>query len=324
MPKASRLPRTLLYKRCRITGGRASLAGLLANVLGEHTKPWKRKQTLTAAADETDSHRFINIWKAFAPDPMWFGNLFEFTRGAEPSGFQLEDEDADELPVATLQKLDEKTHLIDSALYFGVLKDHVIISPSGSLRAKELQDHLNWLLKDYSGVLTDGYVTLEDEVHPDARRAAAGVTAVKVKSPLTAGAWLASEQNPKIDSSQSLRTGVLRGVIPAMKRAVGELDAGRAESLDRIDITLEIKYRGRTDRMGTVILDHLAAALPDDEAKFYQIELRGGTRINAGELKLRKRVSLRHESGLPVLDDVREKMLRWLIELLESHRVRDF
>lgn len=312
--------RTFSYKRAELVGTGGNLAGYITQAL-DGSLPLQRRQSLGDGPNSTA--RFINAFKPVAPNPIQIGSLFEFTPGSLPSGFTF-DEEAAELPVEALAQLEKGRHFIEGALYFGVLGNHVVIMPSGSLTAKQLEEHFNWLLRDHAQVLSEGdaRVVLQDEPTQSLRDRFDGVRSVSVDSPLSIAALAGPEDMPKIDYSLSMRDFMARALVPYLKAAVGELNSTQAESLERMRVRLQIGFDGRTERVDTSLLDHLVALLPDDESTHYSFDVRGVGKVRAGELKVVSSKSVIYENGLPVFGDVAEKMHSWLFHLLESNRVR--
>jgi len=270
-------------------------------------------------ATDTDSRRFINTFRR--AETLWVGNLFDFTEGSLPAGFIL-DPTATELPVQALAEVDGTKRFIESNLYFGLMGDHVVIMPSGSLRVADLQRHLNWLLRERTNTLPqEAHVVLMDESAPEVRANWNGVRAITFRSPLTPELLLEPESTDTAWLGRALQP-LLRGLFSG-DLTIGNLEASDAQSLERLSVTLQVKYKGRVEHVDTRLLDHLAAILPDEEANKYEFEVKGIGRVKGGQVKLAHKKSIQYGDSLPVFVNVAAKMHEWLYRLLEQGRIRD-
>src|SRR6185312_13748778 len=226
----------------------------------------------------------------------------DFTEGSLPAGFIL-DPTATELPVQALAEVDGTKRFIESNLYFGLMGDHVVIMPSGSLRVADLQRHLNWLLRERTNTLPqEAHVVLMDESAPEVRANWNGVRAITFRSPLTPELLLEPESTDTAWLGRALQP-LLRGLFSG-DLTIGNLEASDAQSLERLSVTLQVKYKGRVEHVDTRLLDHLAAILPDEEANKYEFEVKGIGRVKGGQVKLAHKKSIQYGDSLPVFVNV--------------------
>jgi hypothetical protein len=296
------------------------LGSYLARAMSEADLVTQRQRTF----EEGDPRRqFINSYKGFPPDELFkVGSLIEYERGNIPSGFRL-DEQAKELQLKALLELQEDQDVVQQALYFGILGDHVIIMPTRALHAGDLQEYLSWLLRERTHVLkAESALTFFDEPIPSDRPTWKRVKSITLRSPLTVDKLgeRSTEQNPKSITRRKLTTSVWD--LFSLEEAGGEFGVAEAQDLERLTVELQIKYAGRNRQLDTHLLDHVASLVPDDEAQFYTFHVEGVGEVKAGSIKLKKKKSIPYTDDQPDLDAVHAAMLDWLLELLDTGRVR--
>jgi hypothetical protein len=149
--------KTIHYKRAVITNSHITLQSLLKAAFGFKGKATKAKQRREVLNPDDESCRLINHHKDY--NGMLFGQLIFFEPGRSQVLITLDD-DAEYYEIDSItpdsidkennkikdEKLKIRREFIDSMLYFGVLDNHVVLVQSASLRARELEAHLAWLL----------------------------------------------------------------------------------------------------------------------------------------------------------------------------------
>ena len=125
--------RTFVYKRAFLVNSDRTLADMLAAAIQERDTVASRQQ---ASEEDGGSQHFINTWKDIGSG-FWAGTLFQFTQGQLPVGFSF-DAGAKEVSLSVLAQLEAGTHLLKSALHFGVMDNHVVLMPTSAIRASDL------------------------------------------------------------------------------------------------------------------------------------------------------------------------------------------
>jgi hypothetical protein len=312
MPKVSR-NRKFVYKRAHVLGSDVPLARLITRALGECGEIEDRQHQVKD--EEEGRFCFLNGWRQFGD--FWQGSLFTYTEGMLPAGFKFT-KGLDELPLETLLELEAGTHLYQEGLYFGVMGSHVILMAAAALRSDDLERYLNWLLVERTEVLAGGTVRLQEEVPPQYHEGWRNVTGVNLQLSLSKEILRAG-----IDGTPTSPRGILsEAAKELLSGARGDISASRLDSLDRLGIRLQLKFEGRTERLDTAVLDHLATVLRDEDPTMYQLEVRGIGTVRGDQIKLQRKRSIPHYDGRPDADAVRDTMLSWISTLIESGRVR--
>ena len=318
MPRSDKWKnRQLLYKRAVVVGdaGGGSLQSYL-DMARQALGPIMERRECT---DGDATHRFFNSLRPIGT--LLMGTLVEYTRGASPVGFTLDDS-VTEVPLEVLVELEEGREMVAGALHFGVSDHHVILMPSSTVRAGDFQHHLNWFLRTHTQALPDGAtVILRDELAPDVRQHWQGVTGLVLRSPMNSEILSNTEQIPNQFGSAALGT-FLRQTVPGWADVVGQLNAGQLQSFERLSVKLEIKFAGRSEKVDTAILDHVLATLPEQDWPAVELEVRGVGTVKSGQIRVAAKRSITHEKGIPVAASVAEKMHEWLHSLVETGRVR--
>lgn len=316
MVEPTRRSRSFIYKRAMLANSRLSLSTLLDRAMDDGEPALARRMK---CGPDGESGRLLNTYLKRDPKMLRVGSLFEFTPGSIPSGFRL-DPSATELPVEALAQYDSQKQFIESALYFGVLGNHVIVLPSGALGASQLDEYLNWYLTEHTDVLRDGAVKLYDEPLPAVRKRWENVRSITL------------QENVKPKDIERLGEGPQRRVRGRLMRAVsaafptladtyGRLNAEELDGLAELHVKVEISVASRSRSVDTQLLDYAARMLPDEDAGRYSFFVQGVGPVSAGEVKIRASRKILHVDGLPVLADVASRMHAWLVSLLENDRV---
>lgn len=148
------------YKKAVIPHSKSSLQNILLSIIGEGgvaEKVLSRQEKITPS-DENSGYRFLN--KSDTYKTILFGQLVLFEKDKSQSLLELSDNvkfydinsiTSNDIIIDGDKRSDKKREFVDSILYFGVLNNHVMIVQSTSLRARELEAHLNWLINTFTG-----------------------------------------------------------------------------------------------------------------------------------------------------------------------------
>lgn len=97
---------------------------------------------------------FINTYHdVLSGESMVFGDILHFTKGHLQALCKTADETAASVPVQQM-KAPEQTEYVHSQLFWMIKEDHVFVIQSLSLRTPDLEEYLDWLLKQNAKVLT--------------------------------------------------------------------------------------------------------------------------------------------------------------------------
>lgn len=341
---ASSANKTLHYKRAIIQGA-GHLQEILEKVFStasEANKVGKRKEIVNA---DTDSFRVINHKRNY--DGILFFQMIMFEPGGSQAFIEM-DEDAEfyaldaltneslNKPESAEQKEKFRKEFVDSLLYFGVFENHLAVLQSSSLRARELEAHLGWLIANFGGVPTGTAIILSDQPSQSTfeKIAAKPVRNVKLGTPVKA-----EEENSVADSEgrvalsevaddvlnprkvkfhpAGMGADVIRAALGADWFNQLNLDSDLDEA--NLQVSLEITYMRKTTKVGQQILDNIATSLRHVDEADIRIELEGGGIIKGGDLKLSGTISVpKLTNGLLDEGVLYHKMHGWLSSKLRS------
>lgn len=348
--RSSTKPKSIHYKNVFITGD-ANLQLLLKSALsatGTANKPSLRQQKNN---DEDTSVVFVNKFKEY--NGMSFGQLVYLESGKQQP-FITVDDDAEFYSISSLssEKIPDteptqdskelvakkRREFLESMLYFGVLDNHMIIMQSASLKSRELEAHLSWLLgTKTSQIDASTMLILRDKPAESvyAKMERKPVKSIHVGAPLTTELAIDPSQpkkepvrGPDIDevrasklryTPQGMAAALLRVVAPGLLDKL-ELD----ESLDEsnIQVALEITYMRKTTKAGQQVIDSLATSLRHSPESDVVINLQGGGKIKGDELKLSGNINVKFlDSGLIDESVLFHEMHQWLISKISASEI---
>jgi hypothetical protein len=313
----------LHYRKARFFNpvGR-SLQDLLEEALTKLTPIAQRFEHLTDDSPDEKWKRFINTHRAAMG--MQFGNLMLYADKQNRAIIAI-DEAADELNVEQIappiSEDGRRREFLDSILYYGIRGNHVVLLQSMSLRARELELHLNWLLRQANLIDKNNVVYLNNfaprMTHEKMERAE--VKSVKLGTPLYDHYEEVTEP-PKGDK-KSLKfrpfgegVEILKALAP---NRFAELSWDELEASSNLEVFVEVTYKRQTDERSQQLLNRLTTALRHAGDEDIRIELKDGSVVNGTELQIKGFKSILSYNGLLDPSDVFFKMNEWLLENLE-------
>lgn len=342
------------YKRAAIANCNADLQSILESIIsadGTAAKVGLRREQISPS-DSTSGYRLINRSSTF--QTILFGQLILFEQGKSQTLMTISDDvdfydinaitseqiklEADE-GITADEKEKIKREFIDSILYFGVLKNHIIIVQSNSLRAKDLEIHLNWLIHSFGNSFSpDSVLILKDKPTEETiqklesnpvRKINLG--SVPVKSKDTSGqvqikSSSASSLSPSLQQVRKMKFMPAGKGGSILKAAFGEdwfKDLKLEDSLDdaNLQVNLEITYFRKTNKDGQLLMDTLATSLRNMDEDDIEISLKGGGTIKGGDLKLSGSISIQYNDGLIDENHLYLQMHKWLHSKIGSGEV---
>ncbi|EGZ6858253.1 hypothetical protein SNN68_003834 [Cronobacter sakazakii] len=344
MSKQSR-QKTIHYKRAAISHCSSDLQSILESIIsidGTVPKVGMRREQISASNTQS-SYRVINKSNTFKT--ILFGELILFEKGRSQALMTISEDvpfydinaitseqiklEADG-KISEEDKLKIKREFIDSILYFGVLDNHVMVVQSSSLRTKDLENHLNWLIHSFGNSFTaDSILILKDKPTEETIKKLEktpvkkiNLGSVPVKSKTDDGSIkITSITNPengnriqKVRKMKFLPVGRGGSIL---KAAFGEewfSDLKLEDSLDEsnLQINLEITYLRKTNDDGQLLMDTLATSIRNMDDEDVEIHLQGGGTLKGGDLRLSGTVSVEYNNGLIDENHLYLQMHKWL------------
>ncbi|WP_296267407.1 hypothetical protein [Pseudomonas sp. UBA6562] len=358
--KSSSKTKTIHYKNCFITG-EVVLQEALRKTLSKESiagKPNNRQQQING---DDGTVVFINRTSDYRG--MTFCQLVVLESGKQQPFITVDDEaefysidalaseqipekkkEGEEKPKSTKknsdsEKVRKRKEFVDSILYFGVYGNHTVVLQSSSLRTRELEAHLSWLLGTCTKNIPDNAMfVLKDKPAESVyqKLMSKPVKSIKLGAPLTKDASndpssMTEIQYENVDQDevhaskvrfvpQGLGASMLRAALPD-----GFLeDLKLEESLDdaNIHVALEITYLRKTTKIGQKVIDSVATSLRHLPESDVVINLQGGGRISGDELKLSGGISVKFtDSGLVDESVLFHEMHDWLLKKISSSEI---
>ncbi|MBT0717801.1 hypothetical protein HGT71_05880 [Rosenbergiella epipactidis] len=336
--------KTIYYKRVAISNCGFDLQSILGSIIsdtGTAPKVGMRREQISPS-DSTSGFRLINRSNNYKS--ILFGQLILFEQGKSQALLTISDDvDFYDINAITSQQIkleaDEgisqeekekiKREFVDSILYFGVQGNDLVMVQSNSLRSKDLETHLNWLIHNFSDSFNDDSIlllkdkptesTIERLENTPVKKINIGSVPVKNKVDNNT-IEIKNEVNPVNNNNSQIKkikfmpTGKGGNIL---KAAFGEnwfSELRLEDSLDdsNIQINLEITYLRKTDKDGQRLMDTLATSLRHSDDDDIEISLQGGGTIKGGELKLSGSISIQHNDGLIDENHLYLQMHKWL------------
>jgi len=292
------------------------LATALAGAVSRKSHPAERQQLV---AEHESTNHLLNSWHN-AGGGYYYGSLFEYRDGALPAIFRL-DAAATELRVETINALESGTQVLQSALLFGVMANHVVLVPSTAIRAGDFERYANWLMHETSVLSETERFALTDEPERELRtRDWRKVKGITIHSRIVPPAGGVPSENGATSRTRDVMDAI-DGVFGISRLTDAGMNAARAQSLAQLGVTIQLKYDGRRP-LDTSLLDHVASLLQSDTETRYELDISGIGTVSDGQIRVAKKGSIAYNGEQPVLADAGAKMKAWLDELLRTERIR--
>lgn len=356
MLKQSR-QKAIHYKRATISHCSSDLQTILESIIsndGTASLVGMRREQISPS-DSQSGYRLINRSSTFKT--ILFGQLILFEQGKSQALMTISDDvsfydinaitsqqiklEADEN--VTIEEKDKiKREFVDSILYFGVLKNNIVLVQSSSLRSKDLETHLNWLIHSFSSDFNDKSIlilkdkptseTIQKLESNPVRKINLGSVPVKTKNEdgtikiVNVSDPNAVEHKPSVEKVRKLKfmpTGKGGNIL---KAAFGEdwfSNLNLEDSLDdaNLQVNLEITYLRKTTKDGQLVMDTLATSLRHSDNEDVEISLQGGGVLKGSDLKLSGTISIQYNNGLIDENHLYLQMHKWLVSKVSTGEV---
>jgi len=331
------------YKRVVFTENKSHLQDLMKAVfqkkhVSQVCTAGNRKEVVNA---NDQSYRLINHYRA--TDGMFFGQMIYLEAGKAQGIVEIDDDatyytvknlTTDKLSHSDDKNAKKKMHreFIDSVLYFGVYKNHLVVMQSTSQRARELESHLNWLLRENTqSIPTDSAVILQDSPSKATYKKLEKKSARKIKlgtpigSTATTALPAANSASTKL-SSKNVRYAPTGAGSDILKTILGDSWKDTLNLEDTLDeanlrINLEISYDRKTSDAGQKLLDDVATSLRNIDPEDVRVELQGGGLLKGEDLKLSGPISVRMTGGAVDEGELYQSMRDWLMTKIDKEEI---
>lgn len=295
-----------------------SLQIMLEEALSE--EPSKRKQTVKKGRNNV---RLIFSHQKYKN--CLCGRFVQFNEGA-PQPILTIDESTHQYAIATIKpngvpSINETDYVefIRSILYFVVKDNHVVIVSAQNLSSKQLENHINWLLREHTHILdSDEFMVLAKRT-PQSTEALFRMQGVKK---VAIGINLGSQQldldfergsDLKIRAAES----IVDATINAIKNRFAEIFDSKSleEQISRsnLRVGLSMFLEKSMTFSGAKFLEASAISFRNFDSEETQVFLSDGSILQGDKLDVRGEIEVDEDSsGLPILNHIWEAMLQWL------------
>jgi len=262
--------------------------------------------------------RVINAFTMFGG--MLFGQMLMFQPGKDQT-ILIVDDDSDSYPVEQMSppetKDGKKQEFLQSAFYFGILENHVVVVQSQSLRTREFENHLLWLLLESTSVLSkDKIITLSDQPTKKAREA---IEKSDVKKVLV-GSGLETKVDPttkKRSNKKELQFKPVGRGFDILRAALGADWMDKLKLTDSLEdsnlqVNLEITYSRKTTEYAHKMLNNIATSLRHCEPDDVKVHIAGGGILKGDDLKMSGKKYILAYNGVVDSTDLYKIMHEWL------------
>lgn len=328
--KASTSKRKVYYRKTEFTTPqKRTLQQMTADALSQHQIAQNRSEAIGSQANEL---RLIGRYKEV--NGFLCGQLVTFERGSyqtvindDPTAKTLS------LNAVTPPVIDNvQQQYVPGVLYFALLQNHVVVVQSSAVRTSAFEQHLAWLLRTKSGILSnhEGFV-LKDEPQPATK---AKIRKSHVKS-VSLGRPLMTESVGKSDDgTKDMQAGKTKKFQPDgvfinfFKDFFNDSEQFEKLGLENglfdgnLEVWIEIRYpkRQRSKSEDSIkLLDNLGIALRDIDEDQAKLELSDGSVVQGRDLRISSNLEIKiSEKGLPEEDDIFNEMGSWLQEQIKN------
>ncbi len=295
------------------------LGVVLSEALQRADTATKRKQSLGPDQGSRLWNRPRKLGKFLA------GDLLDFTPGDHAPVVTVDDRK--EYEIELLAPPGELKEFLQGIMFFGVQDDHVILLQSMALRSNQFETYLNWLLSDATKVLPrlgeGARVILRDQITLPGGHRGRKLTNV---DRLTVRTHLAPSHLAPGDQEASAIKRQLRRIAGELfgrdrEELLTAISAREALVVEDLEITFEIKRKGRRRELGRSLLDELAETLRHSEEIPFEVHVPDVGTLGPDNLRLGTKASVPTLKGAPVLEGTVRAMHEWLLQLLEDRMV---
>lgn len=312
--------KNLVYKIAQFKNDldKVTLQDLIVRALNKRKTALSRQQS---ADDAIDHFRLVNFHGKHAGISV--GDFFDYTKGHSQPQATFKD-DAEELEITAL-KPEKGKDFLHSILYYGIYKNSVILSQAMTLRAKQFEEYLNWLLRETKVISDDNYIYLCDYPPAEMQGRISSAKKIEFKAPVdftpVEGKNKGSNQSLSYEAG-NLGWDLLQKILPAEYRLPSVFKAKDILEESNLNVTLLVSWTRQKANDSTSLLDGISNSLRHVESEIdYTIHTKSG-QISRDQVKLKRTISVSvQRNGLVSRSDMWIKMDEWFRILIADERI---
>lgn len=284
-----------------------------------------------ASPDNSKEYSFIATKSDFKG--FFCANLWKYEDGKIAQVIKANfDKESIEYRALPLETDDDGTpqYYLEGKLNFACFKNHMIVCGDQNLRAVHLERYLHNLFSARLEHLPAQFqFFLERSIPLQTARAISGVKTLVLSSDI-ATAEDRIDLHPKKSGKTFARYAALSDIVTACNTLfrsdvnLSELPLAGLSEHNTIKVALSLDWK-RENRKDTesVQLDQLANVFRNVESGDLDVSIKttNGGRYSSKDLQLSVARSVEHRDGMPVFDDVSDKMIKWYTELNDASQI---
>lgn len=298
-----------------------TLQQMLEEALRKLNKIKDRKEAITESNSGDDWQRFINTHRSGMG--MEFGTLVMLAPGQNKLLIATDDE-KEEAELSHIFPPNDKEFL-ESIFYYGIKDNHILMIQSLSLRAKEFELYINWLLRTAGEIDNDNVVYINNFAPKEIYEKIESnpIKSVRVGSPLCEDIVIDKENKTEFDTKKlsvrrkGIGLDILRFFSP---HQIDEI-ANDLGDTSNIEVFVEVTYKRQTDDDSQKVLNRITSALRHTSEEDIKIELKNGVTINGSQIKIKTFKSISAVGNQLDLGATFMEMRTWLEELLTKNMI---
>jgi hypothetical protein len=211
--------------------------------------------------------------------------------------------------------------VVESALYFAVMDNHLAIIQSVSLKHHDLGNHFSWLLSNFSADFPEGtsfYLKKELTRSVQETFEKEPITNIILSDKIKAFAYGEDEEHTQKLSSHILNPNFFAN-LKNSDPSIAEIF--NSESMDDIRCELIIKIAKKKAEEAGALVRKMAETLGDENFEKTQFKLKSGNIIEGDQMLVKKPISILHYDGVISKQDAYNSLAIWLKDLIESDQV---
>lgn len=330
-----RISKPVVYKRVEFFDKKKSpsLKSLLELALKKHSTVGDRKVNV----GDADAPMFHVIGASKSEkDGFVFGMLMAYSPGADPL-FLVDDANAENITLEKLKAPDtdegKRRELLESVMFFGVIRNHLVLMQSHALKAIQFERYLTWFLRHSNQLADNNYLSLLDTPTQSVKERIEqgnGVRSIKLGSevlPLTAmqnpppAAVSATKSVTVISAPKNGTWGPLEAVKKLMDPSqIAKIDFDQLTG-SNIEMTVTLRYKKSTSAGGHKLMDTLGSVFRNTDEVETELELTDGSTIKGSDLKLHGHVRVSSYGGQLSESEVNEVLRQWLLSKIKAQEI---
>jgi hypothetical protein len=318
------LERTFVFKRATVIGHgredsptlRELLSAAVSALNSPNQREWKR--------DESERHTIMTVMNyVLGESRSVFCELMKTFPG-QPTFAAEHDATKNRYRLLEIQPPSDTAEFVRGVLFFYCYGNGVIIMPTNTFKANELEGYLTWLLRTANVILPEGVVSLNDEalsIVEENIEHLSGASSVCLSASM---ADLLNFRSSELGAAEGRFAEAAKGIAQVINEAASEIRPGvrpiqvsEEGSGSDLDIVIEVKLPPRL-RSTEHVLDALAVASRSFSGVRWSASLKSGFRLGAGRSQVARHKKVLHENRYPSYADARHKMVQTMQELIDS------